>query len=116
MIAIFCRVLDGAPATIEVLADIVDAVNAQDRKVEVYMDGGVRRGLDIYRALAIGTLIHHITVLWNFSNPFYYPAGVNLLIFQPLEVVSRYRDPHPQVVENYSYLFNLKTNIFNFYG
>ena len=28
------------------------------------------------------------------------------LNFQPLDVVSRYRDPQPQVVENYSYLFN----------
>ena len=30
------------------------------------------------------------------------------LYFQPLVVVSRYRDPQPQVVENYPYLFNLK--------
>ena len=29
------------------------------------------------------------------------------LNFQPLEVVSRYRDPQPQVVDNYLYLFNL---------
>ena len=33
------------------------------------------------------------------------------LNFQPLEVVSRYREPQPQVVENYSYLFNLRPNI-----
>ena len=33
-------------------------------------------------------------------------------IFQPLEVVSRYRDPQPQVVENYSYLLNLRPNIY----
>ena len=32
--------------------------------------------------------------------------------FQPLEVVSRYRDLQPQVIENYSYLFNLKPNIY----
>ena len=31
--------------------------------------------------------------------------------FQPLKVVSRYRDPQPQVVENYSYLFNLRWKI-----
>ena len=30
---------------------------------------------------------------------------------QPLEFVSRYRDPQPQVVENCSFLFNLITNI-----
>ena len=34
-----------------------------------------------------------------------YPAKLINFIFQQLEVVSRYRDPQPQVVENYSYLF-----------
>ena len=34
-------------------------------------------------------------------------------IFQALEVVSRYRDPQPQVVENYSYLFNLRPTFTN---
>ena len=33
------------------------------------------------------------------------------LNFHPLEVVFRYRDPQPQVAENYSYLFNLDTHI-----
>ena len=32
-------------------------------------------------------------------------AKLIYLNFQSLEVVSRYRDPQPQVVENYSYLF-----------
>ena len=36
------------------------------------------------------------------------PAKLVYLNFQPFEVVPRYRDPQPQVVENYSYLFNLK--------
>ena len=36
-------------------------------------------------------------------NP--YPAKLIYLNFQPIEVVSRYRDPQPQVVENWSYLF-----------
>ena len=40
-----------------------------------------------------------------------YPAELIYLNFQPLEAVSRYRDPQPQVVENYSYLFNLRSNI-----
>ena len=34
-----------------------------------------------------------------------------LLIYHPLEVASRYRDPQLQVGENYSYLFNLRPNI-----
>ena len=42
------------------------------------------------------------------------PAEVIYLFFQPLEVVSRYRDPQPQVAENYSYLFDLNTNICKF--
>ena len=37
-------------------------------------------------------------------NP--YPAKLIYFNFQPFEVVSRYRDPQLQVVENYSYLFN----------
>ena len=35
--------------------------------------------------------------------------------FQPLEVVSRYRDPQPQVVENNSYLFNFRPNIYKYW-
>jgi isopentenyl diphosphate isomerase/L-lactate dehydrogenase-like FMN-dependent dehydrogenase len=45
------RQLDGTPATAEVLSRIVDAVG--DR-TEVLMDGGVRRGDDILKALALG--------------------------------------------------------------
>ena len=39
-------------------------------------------------------------------------AQLIYLNFQPLEVVSRYRDPQPQVVENWSHLFNLRPNIY----
>ena len=45
-------------------------------------------------------------------NP--YPAKLLYLNFHPLEVVSRYRDPQLQVAENYSYLFNLSSNICKF--
>ena len=38
------------------------------------------------------------------------------LNFQPLEVVSRYRDPQHQLVENYSYLFNLRPNVYKYCG
>ena len=39
---------------------------------------------------------------------------LNNLIFHPLEVVSRYRDPQLQVGENYSHLFHLRPNICKF--
>jgi isopentenyl diphosphate isomerase/L-lactate dehydrogenase-like FMN-dependent dehydrogenase len=45
------RYLDGDPATIEVLPEIVDAVGA---KIPVLVDSGFRRGTDILKALAIG--------------------------------------------------------------
>ena len=42
-------------------------------------------------------------------------AKVSGLNFQQLEAVSRYRDPQLQVVENYSYLFDLGQNIRKFF-
>jgi isopentenyl diphosphate isomerase/L-lactate dehydrogenase-like FMN-dependent dehydrogenase len=45
------RQLDGAIATIDALPEIVEAV---DGRVEVLVDGGVRRGVDVARALALG--------------------------------------------------------------
>ncbi|WAL64130.1 mycofactocin biosynthesis FMN-dependent deaminase MftD [Amycolatopsis cynarae] len=43
--------LDGTPAPIRVLPSIADAVGGQ---VEVLLDGGVRRGSDVVKALALG--------------------------------------------------------------
>lgn len=45
------RQLDGAPSSIEVLPEIVDAVGSQ---MEVMFDGGIRTGMDVMRALALG--------------------------------------------------------------
>jgi L-lactate dehydrogenase (cytochrome) len=45
------RQLDGVPATIEALPEIVDAVGG---RIDVLLDGGVRRGADVVRALALG--------------------------------------------------------------
>ena len=36
-----------------------------------------------------------------------YTAKLMYSKFQSIEVASRYRDPQPQLVEKYSYLFNL---------
>ena len=43
--------LDGTPATIRALAGIADAVGGE---IEVLLDGGVRRGSDVVKALALG--------------------------------------------------------------
>jgi 4-hydroxymandelate oxidase len=45
------RYLDGAPSTIEMLPEIVEAVRG---KVPILIDGGFRRGTDILKALALG--------------------------------------------------------------
>lgn len=45
------RVLDQCPATAEVLSGIVKAV---DGRMKVLVDGGIRTGVDIFKALAMG--------------------------------------------------------------
>ncbi len=43
--------MEGVRATIEALPDIVDAVGDQ---IEVFVDGGIRSGRDVFKALALG--------------------------------------------------------------
>jgi len=45
------RQLDSTPATLDVLPEIVEAVRG---RAEVFMDGGIRRGTDVLKALALG--------------------------------------------------------------
>ena len=46
------RVLDQCAATAEVLADIVDAMKGSG--VKIFVDGGIRSGVDVFKALALG--------------------------------------------------------------
>ena len=84
MYCFYIRRLDGAPATIEVLGEIVDAVKVIDSHMEVYMDGGIRKGLDVYRALAIGKcveikqfiIIYFLVVRGDLLYRVYYSVGL----------------------------------------
>ena len=60
------RTMDGIVATADALADVVDAVG--DR-AEVYVDGGIRHGADVVKALAMGATAVLIgrPVLWGLS-------------------------------------------------
>ena len=60
------RQLDTAPATCEVLPRVIDAIG--DR-CEVYVDGGIRRGSDVLKALALGARAVLIgrPILWGLT-------------------------------------------------
>ncbi|MEH2315472.1 alpha-hydroxy acid oxidase [Nostoc sp.] len=60
------RQLDGAIASLDALAEIVAAV---DGKVEILLDGGIRRGTDILKALALGAKAVLIgrPILWGLA-------------------------------------------------
>jgi 4-hydroxymandelate oxidase len=60
------RQLDGVPAPITVLPGIVDAVGG---RIEVLLDGGVRRGTDVLKALALGAraVLVGRPVLWGLT-------------------------------------------------
>ncbi|NWW20070.1 HAOX2 oxidase, partial [Falcunculus frontatus] len=45
------RQLDEGPATIDALVEVVEAIRG---RVEVYVDGGIRKGSDVLKALALG--------------------------------------------------------------
>ena len=60
------RQLDTAPATIEVLPEVVAAVEG---RAEVLIDGGIRRGTDVVKALALGAraVLLGRPVLWGLA-------------------------------------------------
>lgn len=58
------RVLDGVAATADVLPEVIDAV---DGRAEVYVDGGIRAGTDVVKAVALGARAVMVgrPVLWG---------------------------------------------------
>jgi isopentenyl diphosphate isomerase/L-lactate dehydrogenase-like FMN-dependent dehydrogenase len=67
------RQLDGAPATIRVLPEVVAAVKGQ---AEVLMDGGIRRGTDVLKALCLGARAVLVGRAYAYGLAAAGPAGV----------------------------------------
>jgi isopentenyl diphosphate isomerase/L-lactate dehydrogenase-like FMN-dependent dehydrogenase len=60
------RQLDGCVTSIEVLPEIVEAVAG---RCEIYVDGGIRRGTDVLKALALGARAVLVArpILWGLA-------------------------------------------------
>jgi 4-hydroxymandelate oxidase len=61
------HVIDGAPATIEALPAVVQTIGG---RVPVLVDGGIRRGTDVLKALASGAnaVLVGRPVLWGLAT------------------------------------------------
>ena len=61
------RQLDGVPASLDVLPEVAEAVG---ERVEVLVDGGIRRGADVLKALALGAraACSGRAILWGLAS------------------------------------------------
>lgn len=62
------RQIDSVPATIEALPEIVEAVGS---KIDVMIDGGIRNGTDVFKAIALGAKLVFV------GRPVIYGLAVN---------------------------------------
>ena len=79
------RQLDGAPSSIAALPGIVEAVGD---KIEVHMDGGIRSGQDVMRALCLGAKGVYIGRPWLYGLG----AGGETGVEQALDIIRRELD------------------------
>src|SRR5207244_4969024 len=80
------RQLDGAASSIRALPAIADAVGS---KIEVWMDGGVRSGQDVLKAIALGAKATLIGRPFLYGLGAYGEAGVT----RCLEIIRTELDP-----------------------
>ncbi len=71
------RAMDYSPSTLEVLPEIVEAVNG---RVPVLIDGGFRRGADILKALALGAKAVCLGRVPRWGLAAYGPGGVQRVL------------------------------------
>ncbi len=81
------RQIDSAPSGIMMLKPIVEALKREGLydKIEVFMDGGIRRGTDVFKALAFGAKAVFLgrPVLWGLQ------VGGKEGILKVFEMISR---------------------------
>jgi len=79
------RQLDGAPSSISILPEIVAAVGD---KIEVHLDGGIRSGQDVIKALALGAKATYI------GRPYLYGLGAlgKKGVIRALEIIAQELD------------------------
>ena len=80
------RVQGGVPSTAEVLPAIADAVKG---KTVIFVDGGIRSGVDVFRALALGA---DAVLIGRPVVPFIYAAGAEGLRVYLDRIVAELRD------------------------
>ena len=79
------RQLDGAPSSISVLEEIVDTVGDH---IEIHLDGGIRSGQDVLKAICLGAKGTYI------GRPFLYGLGVmgKAGVMRALEIIRKEMD------------------------
>ena len=71
------RQLDGVQSSISALPGIVDALAGS---LEIYIDGGVRSGLDVLKAVALGAKCCFIGRAWAYALASFGEKGVALIL------------------------------------
>ena len=63
------RQVDTCQSTIDALPDIMNAIRSTNHQIDVYVDGGVRRGTDILKAIALDakSVLVGRPVLWGLA-------------------------------------------------